>query len=152
MANVKTITVDGVTYNIVDDSAIHQTGNETMGGEKTVKNGSLRFETSSSSSYRGFLCKVESNNALAIGINDEGNTNNWQNYIQFNPDGSINIRAKNGSAVNADSNLVYVNTISATSDNSKAAVNTAFLNKKFKYVTQRQSNPDANTFYFVKES
>lgn len=151
MANVKTITVDGVTYNIVDASAVHQTGDESIAGQKTVKNGSLRFETNSLSSYRGFLYKQESNNALALGVCTEDNAS-WQNYVQFNTDGTITIRAKDGSVVNIENNLVHVNTISATSDNSKAAVNTAFLNKKFKYVTQRQSNPDANTFYFVKES
>ena len=151
MANVKTLTVNNVTYNIVDASAVHQNGNESIAGEKTVKNGSLRFESNSLSSYRGFLYKVDSNNALAIGMSTEDNAS-WQNYIRFNTDGSITIRAKDGSVVNIENNLVHVNTISATSDNSKAAVNTAFLNKKFKYVTQRQANPDANTFYFVKES
>jgi hypothetical protein len=151
MANVKTLTVNNVTYNIVDASAVHQNGNESIAGQKTVKNGRLGFENNSLSTYRGFLYKVDSNNALAIGMNDEANAN-WQNYIQFNTDGSITIRAKNGSPVYIDNNIVQVSTISATSDNSKAAVNTEFLNKKFKYVTQRQANPDANTFYFVKES
>lgn len=152
MANVKTITVDGVTYTIVDSTAVHKDGTETITGQKTFT-GRIQLKDPQQAGTMGAFQAYDAGDIM-IGKQklNESNLRYFSNYIRFKGDGGVAVQAEGGKGIELSGTTVTVPTVTNMADTSQKAASTSYINRKFQYVTALPTNVDANTFYFVKES
>lgn len=154
MANVKTLTVNNVTYTIVDGTAVHKSGDETsiaghkgFTGQVDIKN--LHLPKTNSDKEGGEM--------IFEGANNEPNAAKTISIDRF--DGKIRIFGQNS---NGTSNVVLQADVQnnqllgpsarpGVADNSQRVVTTAFINDKFKYSASNPSTKLDNVIYFVKE-
>ena len=154
MANVKTLTVNNVTYTIVDSTAVHKSGDETsiaghkgFTGQVDIKN--LHLPKSNDDKKGGKM--------IFEGANNEANASKTISIDRF--DGKIRVFGQNSSGtenvvLQADiqnNQLLGPSVRPGVSDNTQRVVTTAFIQDKFKYSETNPSTKSAGVIYFVKE-
>ena len=154
MANVKTLTVNNVTYTIVDSTAVHKSGDETsiaghkgFTGQVDIKN--LHLPKTDNDKDGGEM--------IFEGANNEPNAAKTISIDRY--DGKIRIFGQNSSGtkntvLQADiqnNQLLGPSARPGVSDNSQRVVTTAFIQDKFKYSEKNPSTKSAGVIYFVKE-
>lgn len=137
-------------------NVVHRSGNETIGGTKTLNTTYTSFKGTS----------IDITNAKTtlndVGINwlDKNGTVLGQNHIRTNTDGSIQnnmyIKAHNSNnwasvsvGFDANDNVYTLAPTPAVSSNSTNIATTAYVNNKFQVVSALPASPDSNVFYFI---
>lgn len=133
-----------VSDRALDSTVVHNSGNETVGGNKSFSGNTTLSGTN-----------TITGNITSSGINTFSGTNTFSGNTNLssatNISGNITSGGTNSfSGANTFSGTINVPTV-AVSDTSTKAVNTTYIGNKFKVVNALPANPDANTFYFIYE-
>lgn len=147
-----------------DDNVVHKTGDETIRGIKTfespftiLKSTDIDWaEIPTSDRYAGL--EIRDKNGKRIGkLEQYQNKNTGEirlalNVSGYDASGTINYSPALGVSINKDGTggKTYAS-LAAASSNDNSIATTAWFNNKMQVVSSLPANPDANTFYFVKE-
>lgn len=145
-ANI-TINESTNTISVNDSNLVHKTGGETISGTK-IFTGNIEFD-SVYTGGKGFLYQ-QSAGQLSLGLRNDNNTEWSQNYMQFTPNAQTLIKATTNVQLSGSTPAI-TNQQPALTSNDGTLATTQWFNNKMKVVSALPTNPDANTFYFVKE-
>ena len=126
-----------------DIDVVHKTGNETITGQKTLKNTQATIANPPNSISWRYTDYTDNNNERIGVIGSQINPDGWYGtYLQAGNEGSIHILT-DGIDV-----ITYAPTPSVSSNSSEIAT-TTYINNRFQVVSTLPASPNADVFYFI---
>ena len=119
-------------YTLKDSNAVHKTGDEIIGGNKTFT-GSVNIRKG----FELYPFTTEEHGGY-IDFHYAGSSADYTSRIIESSSGNLNINCTS-----------VTSPTPATSDNSTKIATTAYINNKLQVVSELPANPDPNVFYYV---